>query len=240
MIPRLFIVALALLGISARRCLQLDDPYRCTGLFIQQVKIADMDVPALIDTGSAACTIDTQFYDKSLAGRVTESGKKLVLSADGSSHQSVSFVVPIRMENFDSVDAYSVVANLQGLGATVQTDIKAIVGVNCLDQDFVTLHGATGRISRSREIDATEKLHFRELRATKGRFLISVSLPTIGSRDCLIDTGMNTALAASRLHNWNSLSAVETQFESLKMERQRWVSIVSNPQSGSIGCVTSM
>ena len=104
MISRLFIVALALLGISAEDALQLDDPYRCPSLFIQRVKIANMDVPALIDTGSAACTIDTQLYDKSLAGRVTESGKELVLSADGSSHQSVSFVVPIRMETLESAD----------------------------------------------------------------------------------------------------------------------------------------
>ena len=190
-----FIAALSLLGISDQHSLQLDDPYRCTGLFIQLVKIADMDVPALIDTGSAACTIDTQFYNESLAGTVAESGKELVLSADGSSHRSVSFVVPIQMENFDSVDAFSVVANLKGIATTVQTDIKAIVGVNCLDQDFVTLHGATGRISRTREIGTTEKLHFSELRARKGRFLTSLTFPTIGSRDCLIDTGMNTAIA---------------------------------------------
>lgn len=176
-------------------------PFACTGLYVSSAKVADHEVVALVDTGCEACFIDKKFFDQHLASTVTQIGTTSIVLGGGRIVVAPKFVAPVQLSSCRQLEVLSSLVEQQQLSKTIGYDLTVVIGMSYLAQYPMRFNGALGSVEQLAVDAALPMSPALHLRTRSNRPVVPITLPLIGVRDFLIDTGMNRAIAleANRL-----------------------------------------
>ena len=166
------------------------DYFRQTGLLVIAGNLDGKPILALVDTGTDATIIDTSSIAIGSGPREFPVLREAVMALSTGTTKVPIVLAPCRFGNGDIRQLQAAVLDLKSLNSAVGISLNAVVGTDYLMNSPVSINGGTGELNFLATNDPLPSSAPDRLRFRRGKPTLNGSLPILGRRELMIDTGM--------------------------------------------------
>jgi hypothetical protein len=167
----------------------ISDAYHRTGMFWTRGSFEGHPIKLLVDTGSAAVTIDDDLVRQAYPnGQLADQHPVAVVQSSKYS-QSVSGTANVGLINRTESPLQTLVFDLSGLSQALNIETEGVAGLNLLAASPFQLVGHSGQLKID-EVRPGAKALLVPIRLRESLFSIPGTLPVFGDFDFEVDSGM--------------------------------------------------